>query len=447
MRPILINEMIDKAKFNGFFKNIVAICLVTTICDGIDINIFGLIIPSLMKDWNIGPAQIGMLGSWGMFGMIFGSLFFGPLADKIGKKFSIMIGTAVYIVFTVLCGFVSNLTEFAVYRFIGGFALAGVFPLAVAYTSEFSPKAIRSRLTVWVTSGMAVGTVIAALVGMAIIAPYGWRSMFFFTAVMVLLLIAQYFLPESLAFLKHKGKHAKIGEILEKIEPTFKATPDDDYQLNKEDSGKGSLASLFGAGFAKNTILFWLMMMSNYIFIYGVLMWLPKLMTMLGWSINTSLFFTMTWNLGFLLGIPLFGWMQDTYGGKKSLQIGLVLLAILVSLIGFLPNPYMLAVCLFLTGAAQHGLSGVAGSYIAQSYPTSFRATGTTWGYGLGRVGGTAGPMIGGLLVAMNLSVGYNLMFFAMFPVFSAIVVSFTTDFFNKDTNTEALAGGAKYSK
>lgn len=181
MRPILINEIVDKAKFNGFFKNIVSICLITTICDGFDINIFGLIIPSLMKDWNIGPAQIGMLGSWGMFGMIFGSLFFGPLADKIGKKLSIMIGTAIYIVFTVLCGFVSTLSEFAVYRFIAGFALAGVFPLAVAYTSEFSPKAIRSRLTVWVTSGMAVGTVIAALVGMAIISSYGWRSMFIFT--------------------------------------------------------------------------------------------------------------------------------------------------------------------------------------------------------------------------------------------------------------------------
>lgn len=444
MRPILISEIIDKAKFNRFFQKIIGICMITTICDGIDINIFGLIIPSLMKDWNIGPAQIGMLGSWGMFGMIFGSLFFGPLADKIGKKLAIMIGTAMYIVFTVLCGFVSTLTEFAVYRFLGGFALAGVFPLAVAYASEFSPKPIRSRVTVWVTSGMASGTVIAALVGMAIISSYGWRPMFLLTAVMVLLLVAQYSLPESLAFLKKKGRQEEIGRILEKVEPTFKATPADDYQLDMKDTGKASLASLFSAGYGKNTILFWLMMMSNYIFIYGVLMWLPKLMTMLGWSINTSLFFTMTWNLGFLLGIPLFGWMQDTIGGKKSLQIGLVTLAVLVSLIGFLPNPYLLAVCLFLTGSTQHGLSGVAGSYIAQSYPTSFRATGTTWGYGLGRVGGTAGPLIGGMLLAMNLPVGYNLMFFALFPVFSAIVVSFTTDFFQKDINSAMDNGLAK---
>jgi len=436
--------MIDKAKFNGFFKNSVAICLITTICDGFDINIFGLIIPTLMKDWNIGPAQIGILGSWGMFGMIFGSLFFGPLADKIGKKLSIMIGTGIYVLFTVMCGFASTVQEFAIYRFIAGFALAGVFPLAVAFTSEFSPKPIRSRLTVWVTSGMAVGTVIAALVGMVVIAPYGWRAMFYFSAVMVLLLIAQYNLPESLSFLKQKGKNAEIGRILEKIEPTFKATAEDDYQLDAKDPGKGNVLSLFADGMGKNTILFWLIMVSNYIFIYGVLMWLPKLMTMLGWSLNASLFFTMTWNLGFVLGIPLSGYLQDTYGGKRTLQIGLVVLAALVSCIGFLPNPYMLAICLFLTGAAQHGLSGVVGSYIAQSYPPSFRGTGTTWGYGAGRIGGTAGPIIGGMLVAMNLSVGYNLMFFAMFPIFSAIVVSFTTDFFKKDISTDLPAGIAK---
>ena len=404
--------------------------MITTICDGFDINIFGLIIPSLMKEWSLGPAQVGMLGSWGMFGMIFGSLFFGPFADKVGKKMAMIIGTVLYIAFTLACGFVTTLIQFAVCRFVAGFALAGVFPLAVAYTSEFSPKAIRSRLTVWVTSGMASGTVIAALIGMVVIANYGWRSMFYITILMFLLVVAQFQLPESLAFLKQKGRTEEIGKILEKIEPPFKATPEDDYQLEKRDPGKGNLGSLFQGGLAKNTLLFWLMMMSNYIFIYGVLMWLPKLMTMLGWNLNASLFFTMTWNLGFLLGIPLFGWMQDTYGGKKSLQIGLVALAILVSLIGFLPNPYLLSIVLFLTGAAQHGLSGVAGSYIAQSYPTSFRATGTTWAYGLGRVGGTAGPMIGGALLLYNLPVGNNLMFFAMFPLFSAIVVSFTTDFF-----------------
>jgi len=437
MRQIVVGQMIDKAKFNSFFKSILAICLITTICDGFDINIFGLIIPNLMKDWHLAPQNIGFLGSAGMFGMIFGSLAFGPLADAIGKKHSIIIGTLLYVIFTVACGFVHSLQAFAVNRFLAGFGLAGVFPLAVAFTSEFSPKPIRSQLTVWVTSGMAVGTVIAALVGLAVISPANiasWRFMFYISSLMVLLILAQFALPESIAYLKKKNKNNEIGRILQKVDPSFQPAEDDDYQLENKGTGKGNLANLFTDGFAKNTVLFWLFMICSYIFIYGVLMWLPKLMTMKGYSVKGGLFFTMVWNLGFILGIPLFGWMGDKIGGKRTIQIGWVCLAILISILGFMNGYMALSVVLFLTGACQHGVSGAAGSYLAQSYPTSFRGTGTTWGYGAGRIGGTAGPIIGGFLLAKHLPVGYNLMFFAIFPLLAAIFATFTSDFFNKKT-------------
>jgi len=432
MRQIDVGHVIDNAKFNGFFKSVLAICMATTICDGFDINIFGLIIPSLMKDWHLQPAQVGLLASWGMFGMIFGSLVFGPLADTIGKKHSIMLGTGMYVVFTTACGFVHSLSAFAILRFIAGFALAGVFPLAGVIASEYSPKAIRSRVTVWATSGMAIGTVIAAIVGIALIGPYGWRAMFYVSAIAILLLVAQGFLlPESIAYLKRKGQNTQIGRILQRIDPSFVPSEGDEYLLAKKDPGKGSVGNLFKDGFAKNTILFWLMFLSSYIFIYGVLIWLPKLMTMKGFSIRGGLFFTMTWNLGFILGIPLFGWLQDQFGGKRTLQVCWVILAILISILGFLNNPYLLTLVLFLTGACQHGCSGALGSYITQSYPASFRGTGATWCYGLGRIGGTIGPMIGGFLMAKKLPVGFNMMFFGIFLIIGAILVSFTTDFFN----------------
>ena len=432
MRQVAVGNIIDNAKFNGFFKSVLAICMATTICDGFDINIFGLIIPSLMKDWQLHPAQIGLLASWGMFGMIFGSLIFGPLADAIGKKHSIMVGTAMYVILTTACGFVHSFTVFAILRFFAGFALAGVFPLAGVIASEYSPQAIRSRVTVWATSGMAIGTVIAAIVGIALIGPYGWRSMFYVSALGIFLLLAQSFLPESIAYLKRKGHNKQIGHILHRIDPSFTPTEEDDYQLAKKDPGKGSVSNLFKDGFAKNTILFWLMFLSSYTFIYGVLIWLPKLMTMKGFSIRGGLFFTMTWNLGFILGIPLFGWLQDKFGGKRTLQVCWVILAVLISTLGFINNPYLLTAILFFTGACQHGCSGALGSYVTQSYPASFRGTGATWCYGLGRIGGTIGPMIGGFLVAKKLPVGYNMMFFAIFLIIGAILATFTTDFFKK---------------
>ena len=154
---------------------------------------------------------------------------------------------------------------------------------------------------------MAVGPIICGLIGIAIIVPLGWRWMFYVTGVMILLLIAQAFLPESVAFLKKTGQKERIARTLEKIEPSFKATAEDDYKLAATATGKGNLGNLFTDGYARNTIIFWCMMVCSYIFIYGVLMWLPKLMTMKGYSIKFGLFFTLVWNLGFILGIPLFG--------------------------------------------------------------------------------------------------------------------------------------------
>lgn len=432
MRQVSVSQMIDTAKFNGFFKGVLAICMVTTICDGFDINIFGLIIPTLMKDWKIGPAEIGILGSWGMFGMIFGSIAFGPLADAIGKKPSILIGTAIYVIFTCACGFVHSVTPFAICRFIAGMALAGIFPLAVAFTSEYSPKPIRGRCVLWTTSGMAIGTVIAAIIGIALIGPYGWRSMFYVSAIIILLLLAQMYLPESIAFLKKKGQNDKIGAVLKRIDPSFVPQADDEYELDAKISGKANAAALFSTGYAKNTILFWLIMVCSYIFIYGVLMWLPKLMTLKGFTIKGSLFFTMTWNLGFIIGIPFFGYLSDKWGGKNTCRFGWVILAILLCIIGYLNNPIALTVVLFFTGAFQHGVSGAMGNYLTQSYPTTFRATGTTWGYAAGRIGGTAGPIIGGFLLAAKLPVHYNLMSFGVVLIIAAILVSFTTDFFKK---------------
>jgi AAHS family benzoate transporter-like MFS transporter len=195
MRQVIVNKVIGESKYNSFFNYIFIITLLTTISEGFDINVFGLVVPSLAKDWGLTPIQTGFLGSAGLAGMIIGSLLMGPLADKIGKAKALMIATGIYCVFTIAVGFAVNYNNFALFRFIAGIGLAGAFPVAVAFVSEYSPVKIRSRLTVWVTSGMAFGTVVAVLTGLALLAPYGWRSMFYVAAVPLVFIIFQAFLP------------------------------------------------------------------------------------------------------------------------------------------------------------------------------------------------------------------------------------------------------------
>lgn len=441
MREVVVSEVIAKSKFNSFFRNVFVICFLTAICEGYNINVFSLVIPSIMKDWGLGPAQIGALGAWSMGGMIFGSLFFGPLSDKIGKAKSMIIGTVIFVLFTVAVGFTQSFNQFAACRFIAGIGLAGIWPLLMAHTSEYSPKAIRGRLIVWVSSGMAIGTIVAVLTGLSVIdlnTSSSWRTMFYVAAIPVILIIAQFFLPESLNFLMVNGKKDKIAKILSEANPEFTPQPDDNYTMDAFNKTKASFGSLFQKGMAKNTCLFWIMFFINYVFTYGVLIWLPNLMIKAGFSLSSSLLFTLDWNAGFILGVPLLGWMSDKKGGKFTLIFALVMLAIFTALISVVgKNNVLLTIVLFLAGSAQHGINGVAGSYMSQNYPLSFRGFGAGWSFGIGRIGGTVGPLIGGMLLANNVPVETDFLFFASILIISIIAVSFTTDY---TRNPQAIA-------
>jgi MFS transporter, AAHS family, benzoate transport protein len=410
--------------------------MLTTITEGFNINVFGLIIPSLIKDWHLTTQQTGMLGGFGLAGMIFGSLLLGPLSDKIGKAKGLMVATAVFCIFTVAVGFARGYYYFLTFRFIAGIGLAGAFPIAVAYVSEYSPRNIRGRLTVWVTSGMGLGTVVAVLLSLWLLSAYGWRMMFYVTAIPILLLIFQFVLPESMTILVKKGQKDKIAKILSKANPDFVPSEDDQYQYDAFHAGKVSLASLFKSGLGKNTIIFWAMMFFNYIYIYAVTTWITQMMKMQGYSLALSLTFSLLYNVGFILGIPVCGGLQDKFGGKKVLSYGLIILAVLTmidSRLGAYPVP--LGIFLFLTGAAQHGVAGVAGSHIAQSYPLTFRGLGTGWGYGIGRFGGVCGPILGGFLLGIPLGASATFMVFACIPLISAIIIFFSADYTKEAQN------------
>jgi AAHS family benzoate transporter-like MFS transporter len=442
MRPVLVNEVIGSAKMNKYLWVIFVICALSALCDGYDGTIVAVVLPSVMSEWHLTPIQAGMLGSWGFAGMILGSLVFGPVADKFGKSRALMLATFWYAVCSVGVGASRGFTSFAVWRFISGIGLAGAYPVAIAFASEYAPKAIRSRVVVGVAGAMPAGGVAVMLVGLAMMG-YSWRTMFYLGAIPILLVFAQATLPESMSFYLQRGAKSKIANVLARTNPAFVPTPEDEYQFDSFHNTKASVRTLFARGLAANTILFWLMMFLNYNFMYGIPTWLPKLMNMLGWSRHDSLLLTFTYMAGFILGIPVYGYLQDRLGSKRTLQICMVILVILASVIGFVKAPGLLAVLLFLCGAHHHGMGGVAGSYIAQSYPLPIRATGTAWGYGLGRLGATTGPIITGLLLTYHAPIYMAFIAFAVIQIVSLIVASFTTDYTRGDSAEKLAKLGA----
>lgn len=111
MRAVDINALIDQAKFNPFHWRVLFWCALIIIFDGYDLVIYGVVLPALMQEWGMTPLQAGALGSYALFGMMFGALVFGPLSDRIGRKKAITLCVILFSGFTVLNGFARNPTE------------------------------------------------------------------------------------------------------------------------------------------------------------------------------------------------------------------------------------------------------------------------------------------------------------------------------------------------
>ena len=104
MRQIDVHQVIDNARFSRFHWMVMALCALLLIFDGYDLFIFGVVLPSIMQEWNLTPLEAGALGSYALFGMMFGALGFGTLADRIGRKKGIAICFVLFSGFTVLFG-------------------------------------------------------------------------------------------------------------------------------------------------------------------------------------------------------------------------------------------------------------------------------------------------------------------------------------------------------
>ena len=157
MRTLDVQAIIDNARFTPFHWTVMAWCGLLLIFDGYDLFIYGVVLPVIMKEWGLTPLQAGALGSYALFGMMFGALAFGSLADRIGRKKGIALCFALFSGATILNGFASSPGEFGIYRFIAGLGCGGLMPNAVALMNEYAPKRLRSTLVAIMFSGYSLG--------------------------------------------------------------------------------------------------------------------------------------------------------------------------------------------------------------------------------------------------------------------------------------------------
>lgn len=428
MSSINVSTKIDQSKFNKFHGLVLFWCAFIIIFDGYDLVIYGTVISSLMEEWSLTPNQAGTLGSIALIGMMLGALIFGPLADRMGRKNVIIFCIALFSLFTGLIGISNSPVEFGIYRFIAGLGLGGVMPNAIALMTEYSPKSLKSTLVSIMFSGYSVGGMSAAGLAIFLLPELGWRSLFFIGALPLLALPIMYkTLPESPRFLLLKNKSNEVGNILSKIDPTFTYRENLTFEQIKTGEVGSSVSKLFKNGRALSTIMFWIAFFMCLLMIYGLNTWLPKLMDGAGLSVS-GLMFLLVLNFGAIFGAIFGGRLADKWNPKSVLLVFFISAAVSLTLLGWVTNIVLLYVLVGIAGATTIGTQIICNAYISQYYPTEMRSSGLGWALGIGRLGAIAGPLIGGVLLTINLPFYQNFLVFAIPGILGAIALFFVQE-------------------
>ena len=404
-----VAAFIDAQPVGAFQIKLSLICASVLFLDGFDTTAIGYVAPALVKEWNIGKAALGVVGSAGLVGLMIGALLFGPLADRIGRKKIIIFSTLAFGIGTLITSFVNDVNTLLAIRFLTGLGLGGAMPNTIALTSEFSPHRRRATMVMVMFVGFSIGAVAAGFMAAALIPQFGWRSVFVVggAAPLVLGPILALKLPESVRFLAlSRRADARVAQLLGFVNAKTVFAAGTRFVVD-EPALKGiPVQHLFRGGRTLATLLLWVVFFMSLLDLYFLSNWLPTVLNDLGASISAAAVIGSMLQVGGVVGTFALGSIVDRFS-FRALALVYFIAVFAVGAIGQLGHSAVLVtIAIFVAGFCIVGGQIAANALAAGFYPTSIRATGVGWALGIGRIGSIVGPSVGGVLLSLRWSAG-----------------------------------------
>ncbi|XP_071807805.1 solute carrier family 2, facilitated glucose transporter member 10-like [Asterias amurensis] len=189
---------------------------------GYDIGIVSGALLQLREEFELSCLQQEMVVSSLLVGALIGALFGGFLVDWIGRRWSIIINTGIFITGAVILTCAPIYEILILGRLIVGFAVSLSAIAECIYISEISPSTKRGQLVCVNEVGITLGILVAYLVNFFLISvPSGWRYMFGLSILPAVIQgVGMFLLPPSPRFLMQKGKESQARTVLQKLRGT-----------------------------------------------------------------------------------------------------------------------------------------------------------------------------------------------------------------------------------
>lgn len=417
-----VTEIVDRASLRRVHMQVLAIGLLVSLVDGFDNQALAFVAPALSREWNVTPSALAPAFASGLVGMMLGSMLFGEMSDRVGRRLVFIVATASFGVVTLLTPFCGSVTALTVLRFLGGLGLGGLPSVMVSLVIEYTPRRHRATFGNWAFVGIPTGGFLGGLVAAYLIPHFGWPSVYWAGGVLTLTIavVTALFLPESILFtLVRRNDQPRARALLARVEPDLPNEGTLRLSSRTEAAPQTSIASAFRDGRGRMTALFWIAEFILLMGYYFLVNWTPILLTRAGLPVATAVLGSVALNVGGITFGLAAGYLCDHLGGRR-VMCALFLLAGL-SLVGATQvggSVPLLMTAIFLAGGAW--ISGQAAMMvlIADSYPTAIRGIATGWALGIGRIGAIISPAV----VAIPLGLGWEVRQILLLPVLPALL-------------------------
>ena len=374
--------------------------------DGFDVLSISFASPGIARDWGIDKATLGWVLSMELLGMAAGSLLLGGVADKVGRRPTIL-GCLIAMTLGMFgAAYAHGVAELLPWRLLTGLGIGGTLAAINAAAAEFSSRRWRSLALALMVIGYPLGGVIGGVFVQKLLASASWHVVFVCGgwATAAFLPIVWGLVPESVAFLDRRGAPGaleQINRILARLgQPAAQALSE-----ARGASARRSIADVLKPGLLATTALVTFGYFAHITSFYFIVKWVPKIVVDMGFDPRTAAGM-LTWvSVGGAIGGALFGLIATRVALKPLIVVALLAGSLMIvrfgqGAAGLTGLKVTLAFSGFFTNAA------IAGFYLlfAQVFPTHVRATGTGFAIGVGRGGAVLAPVIAGYLFQAGLA-------------------------------------------
>ena len=222
-----IPARLDRLPWCRFHWLVVGALGITWILDGLEVTLIGAISGVLQEPnvMNFTPEVIGFIASMYLIGAVSGSLLFGYLTDRWGRKKLVFITLAIYLTGVLLTALSWNKWSFALFRLMTDAGIGGEYAAINSTIDELIPAAYRGRVDIIVNGSYWIGAALGSISTIIILDPnllppnLGWRIGFGTGALLGLFILTlRRYVPESPRWLMTHGYEHAAEESIETIE-------------------------------------------------------------------------------------------------------------------------------------------------------------------------------------------------------------------------------------